>query len=123
MYSRSQKMITPEIAVQRARLISRGVSVFEDRTKKLYLVFSTSVFPVDWLTTVYNLDGKRYDIGWGDGARTVFMFPHSEKNRVLSSLSVLRSAETPRAHIRGQANAPKPIQHGLESIYRPLIPA
>jgi hypothetical protein len=119
----SRNLITPESAVRYARRITRGISIFEDNRKKIYLVFSTSVFPVDWLTTAYNLDGKRYDLGTGDAARTVFMFPYSEMERVLDSLSILKTAEPPRPHIRGQVDAPKPVFQDGDNLYRPLIPA
>ena len=115
-------LITPEIAVRRATRIMSGIPICEDQGRKIYLVFSTSVFPVHWLTTAYNLDGKRYDLGTGDAARTVFMFPHFEKESILASLSILKTAEPPRPHIRGQVDAPKPVFQGGDKLYRPLIP-
>ena len=120
---RSSKAITPEVAAQKAHKIGKGVGLCVDPNRKVFLIFTNTVFPIDWLQVAFKLDGKRYDFGQGEKSRTVFMFPFGKKDSVVSSLKILMTAELPRARIRGQVDAPKPVIRVEDSFYRPLIAA
>ena len=103
----AQKRLTPEAAVNLSKPVANGIRFAEDAVgRKVFLVINGPVVPPIWLEIAYGIKGRRFDLGHGDEAKTVFSFHLDVKEQLIGSINVLKTGEIPRAKIRGQAEAP-----------------